>query len=454
MRPAVRTLGLMALVLMGTTAVRAESMTEALASAYRNSPDIISAQVSAKAQAETIVRAKSGLLPNIGAGLGVSDNFSITPTQNSPGGPSNAAQASLSLTYSQTIFDNNRTAAAVEAARAATEAQQFSAIATEQSVLFAAAQAYVQVVQNTRIVALNQENVSFYRAQVQSASDRLDIGEGTRIDLAQAQSALAQANANYQSAVSNLQTAKANYVRYVGHQPSNLRLNFPYERLLPQTVAAAESLADSQHPAIRAALASVRAADANAQAAEAAFGPTVSLNGSLNGTNSLTSSSNSVGGQVSLQLSVPIYSGGALGASARQANLNQIGSELNARSTREQVRAQIASSVASLRSAAALIAAVQTAEDSSRLALNGVMEEQNVGQSTTLDVLNARNNLVNVQITRVNAEATRVLAAFTLLSSVGRLTADALNLPVVVRKPDEYRQKVEDIWQDLRAVPN
>ncbi len=295
--------------------------------------------------------------------------------------------------------------------------------------------------------------ISFNQAQVQSANDRLNIGEGTKIDVAQAQASLAQANANYQGAVSDLNTARANYIRYVGHEPRNLSLSFPYSRLLPATQAQAEALADSRHPAILAALASVRAADANAQAADAAFGPTVSLNGALSGASSFTGT-NSVGGQVSLQLSVPIYSGGALGASARQANLNQVGSELNARSTREQVRAQIATAVANLRSSAALIAAVQTAISSNQLALNGVIEEQKVGQSTTLDVLTARNNLTAVQSSQISAEATRALAQFTLLSAVGRLTAEGLNLPVVVRKPDEYRQKVEDIWQDLRAVPN
>lgn len=425
---------------------RAESITQALASAYANNPQILSAVLSAKIQAENIAAAKSGTRPQIGAGANFTNNWSIS-------GGNSAATSSLSLTYNQVLFDNNATNAQVEAARAAAIAQSEAAQSTEQDVLFNAAQAYINVVRDTALVKLRADNVRFYGAQVQSARDRLAIGEGTRISLAQAQAGEAQAVSSYQAAINSLKVSQATYARYMGHAPRALGLSFPFERLLPASLEKAVAVAEREHPAIRAAEAQIRAASASLDGAQAAFGPKVSLNGAITTNQNYTVGNTAVGGQVGVTLSVPLYAGGALGAAARKANLTQIRSEVDARNIRDQVHTAVISAWTAIRSAAATLAAIRASENASSQALNGVIEEQKVGQATTLDVLNSRSTLTDVRVSKITAEASQIAAKFGLLSAVGRLTAQELSLPVTIQSADGYRAKVEDIWQELRAVP-
>lgn len=442
---------------LAVSSASAESLTSALASAYTNNPDILASAIAAQSAAEGIVSAKAGLMPNLGLNgtLGASAT-NTTSVQNPTGDTSFGMSSGVSLGYSQTLFNSGATEANVEAARAQADAAIEQARNTEQSVLLSAAQTYVNVVVNSRILALRQDAVDYYEAQVQAADDRLNVGEGTQTEVAQAQAQLAQALASQQSAASDLAVAEANYIRYVGHAPSALSFDFPFENKLPTSLEAANRLAEVNHPGLRAAEASVRAAKAGADAAQAAFGPSLSTSGSLGFNQSWAAGggSSAASASINLTLSVPLYSGGARGANARASNLSQINAEMTAQSTHDMIRASIAQAWSSLKTSAATIAAVQAAENATQRVLDAVTEEFGVGQKTQLDVLNAKSNLTDVQISRISAESGRFIAALSLLSAVGRMSATELGLPVEVRSPQAYRAKVEDIWQDLRAVPN
>ena len=440
------------LTAMAASGASAESLTAALASAYSNNPDIIAANVSAQNAAEGIVAAKAGTMPSLAL------SGSVTGTMTSTSGVvSNSTTSRLGLSYSQTLFDSGKTAAEVEAARATADAALQSAKATEQSILLSAAQAYLDVVVNTRIVALRQETVDYLQAQVQAANDRLSVGEGTQTDVAQAQATLASALADQQSAAANLAVSQANYVRYIGHMPSNLSFDFPFESKLPTSLDQALNIAETNHPGLKAAQAQIRSAKADVDAAQANFGPTLTASGSLGGSQTysdVSSGTSAASASIGVTLSVPLYAGGALGAGVRSANLAQINAEMTAQSTHDMLTATITQAWSSLKSSAVTIAAVAAAENATQRVLDAVTEEFGVGQKTQLDVLDAKSSLTSVQITRITAESGRFTAALTLLSAIGRLSATDLGLPVAVRTPDAYRGKVEDIWQELRAVPN
>src|SRR5690606_21749130 len=150
-------------------AAHAQSITQALTAAYDHAPDLQSALLSAKSQAEGIVQAKSGLLPTIGASISGSQGTSLA------GGNWNSSSSiTTGLSYNQTIYDNNRTAAQVEAARAAAEVAEYQIRNTEQNVLLQVVQAYMAVLSGRELLALRQDNVNFFQAQLQSAQDRLD----------------------------------------------------------------------------------------------------------------------------------------------------------------------------------------------------------------------------------------------------------------------------------------
>ena len=445
--------GALALVFCSLPALaHAETMREALTSAYVNNPSILSALLNVKSTAENIALAKSAKLPTIGASVSGNNSYTFDGA-NKLGVPT----VNVGVSYNQTLFDNFKSDADIEAARAITEASRYSLQNSEQNVFLAVVQAYMGVIRDTQLVQLRQENVKFYQAQVQSAKDRLDIGEGTKIDVSQAEARLAQGTASYQSAVASLQTSQASYERYVGHKPKNLTTTYRLGTLMPKSLDAAISEAVSSHPAILAAKAGIRASQANSDAANAAFGPTLNFTSSIGSTvlgpgSLLGPNDPSPRVSAGFSLSIPIYGGGRYGASIRKANIEQIKSEVDALATRDQIKESVISAWSSMQNAEAQIESANTAVASGELSLDGVVQSRDVGQATTLDVLNAQSELTSIREGLIQANAAKVIASFALVAATGHLTAADLSLDVEVKTGEDYIAKVEDVWQELRAL--
>ncbi len=310
------------------------------------------------------------------------------------------------------------------------------------------------VIQNTQLVQIRQENVKFYQAQVQSANDRLKIGEGTKIDVSQAQARLAQGTAAYESAVADLETSQASYERYVGHKPKNLSSNFNLGKLLPKSVEAAVNEAVASNPAILAAKAAIRAAQANSDSANAAFGPTLDMVGSV-GANVFGGGATSAPApttSLKFTLNVPIYGGGRYGANIRKANISQVKSEVDALAARDQIKEATITAWSTLQNATSQIQSANSAVSAGQLSLEGIVQERDVGQATTLDVLNAQSELTSVKEGLIQASASKVIASFAVVAATGHLTAADLGLGVQAKTGEEYISKVEDVWAELRAL--
>lgn len=437
-------------LMLGTAPMVAhgETLTEALASAYTNNPNIASALLSVKSAAENIALAEAGKRPTIAASLQGTYNWSVTGD-----GFDDANSMTGGLSYRQNLFDNFQTESEIEQARAMTDLSAQALRNEEQNVLLSVTDAYMSVIRDSQLVALRQENVNFFEAQLQSARDRLEVGEGTRIDVAQADARLAQAVASHRAAISSLQTSQASYARWVGHKPSNLSSNVGFAHMIPSSIDTAIASAEERHPAILSAKAAIRAAQAGTDGAQAAFGPTLDLIGQLCAIGCFNNNFfDGVSGSVQLQLSIPIYAGGALGASVRKANLEQIKSEVDAMSSYDQVREAVITSWSTLQNTAAQITSAQAAVSSQQLVVEGVIQERDLGQRTTLDVLNAQAELTSAREALITAGSSRVVAMFSLIAATGALSAADLGLPVTLKSADNYRATVEDVWQELRTV--
>jgi outer membrane protein len=428
---------------------QAQSITQALTRAYDYAPDLQAALLSAKVAAENIALAESGKRPTIGATLGGSYNWQL---QN--GAISDGTSLTTGLSYNQTIYDNFQTDAQIESARAGAEAAEYQIRNTEQNVLLSVVQAYMSVLRDRQLVALRQENVNFFQAQLQSARDRLDVGEGTRIDVAQAEARLAQGDATYRASLSSVEISQATFQRYVGVAPQNLDSSHNYSRLIPSNLQAAIAEAEVGHPAILMSKAAIRAAQAGSDAAQAAFGPKASVTGSLGTrwTGPSGGPQDGISGSVGFQITVPIYAGGAIGAGVRKANIEQIKSEVTAMSSYDQIREAVISAWAGIQSADAQISAANAAVAAGREVLDGVIQERDLGTRTTLDVLNAQAELTTAREGLINASTNKVIATFSLLAATGHLTATDLGLAVEVKSAVRYTQAVEDVWQELRTV--
>lgn len=439
--------------LMSSTAY-AESLRSALESAYRNNPDIMSALLSVKSSAENIALAKSGKLPTIGASASIGGSWSLPQ-----GGDFNTSySSSVGVSYNQTLFDNYKTEADIEQARAGTQVAKYALRNAEQNVLLSVVQAYFAVIRDTQLVQSRADNMAFFDAQVSSSEDRLRLGEGTRIEVSQAKARQAAAVSSYRAAIASLQTSQASYERWVGKKPTNLTSDFNFGTMLPTSIDSAVASAEERHPALLSARAAIRVSQAGSDAAAASFGPTLGLVAGIEASNGWTSggqnpgSSGSIGGSTRLSLSVPIYSGGALSASLRKANIEQIKSEVDALSARDQIREAVISSWSTLQNATAQIESANASVESSQLVVDGTIQERDVGQKTTLDVLNAQAELTSAREALITARATRMIAAFSLLSASGQLNPERLGLNVAVHSADGYIATVEDVWAELRAI--
>jgi outer membrane protein len=301
---------------------------------------------------------------------------------------------------------------------------------------------------------LRRSNIKVLQIQLQQTKDRFHVGEVTRTDVAQAESSLAGAHADFATAQANLENSVANFHRQIGVDPKRLSPAQPVERLLPKTVGAAIEVGLDQHPVVVGALHQVDAAEAAVKVAEAALLPQLGVQGAVSratdsgGINGYDVNTASVIGT----LSIPLYQGGAEYAAVRQAK-EQLGqARLAVDSQRIAVRAGVSSTWGQLQAARAAIVAYQSAVKASEVALDGVREEAKVGQRTTLDVLNAQQTLLNSRVHLVTAQHDRVVGSYAVLAAIGGLSVQTLGLNSPAYDPTDHYERTKNKFIGLTAA--
>ena len=256
------------------------------------------------------------------------------------------------------------------------------------------------------------------------------------------------------SAQSNYVTSRAAYRQTIGVEAGKLAPATPVDRLSPRVLPQAVEFARAQHPSVTTAMFNVDAALLQVKIAEGALYPTLTLqaNGQqTNGSATNLGTLQSTIGTITGQLTVPIYQGGAEYATIRQAKETLGQQRLNLDAAREAAQQTVVQSWGQLEAAKAQIQATESQVTAAEIALNGVREEARVGQRTTLDVLNAQQELVTARVGLVTAQHDRVVASFTLLASVGRLSIPVLGLKVPAYDPMVHYQQVRDSWIGVRT---
>ena len=443
-------LGLVAASLWSLPAA-AESMAAAMASAYTNNPDMNSARAQLRAIDEGVPQAKSGYRPRITA----SGDFGYSTTRSflSPTWSTATNPRGVSLSVEQPIFLGFRTQNSIKMAETSVKAAREQLKLVEASTLLDAVTAFMGVIKAQVVVNLTAQNIQFLREQVRAAQDRLNVGEGTRTDVAQTQASLSSAMSDYAAAVASLNQAIATYVQVIGHKPQSLGAVDGIQKLIPPTMDEALQIALRSHPSIVSALYNIDVASWNVRIAEGSLLPSISLQGSVSHRDAVSPVPGSWSDSASITagLSMPLYQGGEVASKVRELKetLGQRRIELD--STRAQVRQQLISAWGSLDAAVAQVKAAADQVSAQQLVLSGVIEERRVGQRTTLDVLNAQQDLLNAQVAQVTAQYNRVVAAYTLVAAIGRLDAQTLGLAVAVYDPTAHYDDVKDKWLGLRT---
>jgi outer membrane protein len=428
-------------------------MYSALARAYGFSPDLNSVRAATRAIDENLPKALSGYRPTV---TGTANASYETLNEAFPGGGRNSASSfprSASLTATETLFNGFRTDNTVRQSESQIFEQREALRLDEQNLLNNAALAYMNVLRDTAILDLDNNNVSVLQQQLKQTQDQFQVGQVTRTDVAQAQSSLSQGQATAYTAQTNLQTDIANYRQLIGVQPTRLEPARPLDALVPRTLESALTIAQTEHPAIQQALHAADAAALAVKIAEGSLYPTVTASGTVTKTYDLQGipGTREFTGIVSAGVTVPLYDGGVTFANVRQAKELFGQAQLQADLQREQVRALVVSTWGAYQNTKSVIQADQAAVRAAEIALAGTREEARVGERTTLDVLNAQQVLLNARVTLVSAQHDQVVDSYALLAAIGRLSAATLGLPVIAYDPTIHYDQVKDKWFGLRT---
>jgi outer membrane protein len=424
------------------------SLSEALGVAYETNPQLGAAQAGLRATDENVAQANAKWRPSINAtGTYGFEKFNYSGTPGWFGTHPLNAQ----LGISQTIFRGGRTYAEIGQAKAQVRGARAQLLAAEQTVLLGAATAYMDVVRDTAIRDLRQQNVEVLRKQRDMTALEFKAGSLTRTDVAQSEARLATAETDLVRAEGQLAISRSNFMQAIGRPAETLEDTPALPGILPGNEEGALGLALKQNPALVSAQENERATSYAVDDAIGALLPEVSVQGGYSYSQQSYNSTIGAGSVVHglgilAQINVPIYQGGAEQATIRQAKELHSQAQLNVNATDLQVRDAVSAAWNTFQAAQASIASNQATEKADEIAFMGVRKEQQVGGRTVLDVLNAQQELLNAQVAVVTSQRDATVAAFQVLATVGTLTAKSLGLKVKFYDPLAHYESDAARW--------
>lgn len=445
---------LFAATALSSASASAETLFGALTKAYQLNSTLNYNRAGVRVTDENVPIAKSGFRPTIGA----TGSIDYTATHER----SRLTTGSFGVQIDQMLFDGFQTRNNVRAAEAQVRASVESLRNDEQNTLFDAASAYMDVIRDRQIAVLTEQNLQFLTEQARAARSRFEVGEGTRTDVAQADASRSAAIAQLSAARAQAAVSEATYRQVIGEQPGKLQAGQPLAKMLPKSMDQAIAIAGGEHPAIIATQHLVDAAAFTVKSTEGRLLPQVSASAGV-GTNYRNTEINGlpgVGGEtdgtansasIGATLTIPIYTGGRVSAQVRQSKESLGQARIQVDVSRDQVRQAVVSAWTQYVAARQSVAANVETVAAQQLALNGVIEERNVGQRTTLDVLNAQADVITAQIDLASSQRDVVVASYAIVSAIGALTAERLGLQVAIHRPQEHYDAVKNKWGGLKT---
>lgn len=406
---------------------QAESLADALIAAYKTSNLMAQNQAVLRAADEDAGAAFARLLPVVQ----YTASRSVSQISTKPN--VDTIDTSQRLSASLTLFAGGQIRNGVAIAREAVMATRAGLISVEQQVLLNAVSAYVNMGLKAEVVALRESNTRLITQQLRAAKDRFDVGEVTATDVSLAEARLAAASAGLAAAQGELAVARETYKVAIGAYPANLRA-LPKLPVLPKTLEEARAIAQAGHPNNLQAQSQFKIADLQVKIARGGFLPNIGAQVSLS-KDEETGVESTVAG---LSLSQTLYAGGGQAASYRKALAQKEAAQAGLMQTALTVDQTLSNAWAALAVANASVRAGAAQIDAAQKAFEGVREEANLGSRTTLDVLNAEQELLAARAGKLEAEANRYIGVYQVLAAMGQLTAEKLNLGIPTYDVEAY----------------
>lgn len=417
---------------------------EALIQAYQNNPTLRAQRASLRATDEGVPQALSGYRPTVEI---LGDTGYTVQGGSDTNGTESGTDYGGSLRVTQNLYSGGGTVADVKRAENTVKAERARLADTEQLVLLNAVQAYMNAFRDEAVLKLNVNNERVLNRQLEATRDRFNVGEVTRTDVSQAEARVASATADRIQAEGNVQISRGIYEQIIGTMPTDLSKPAPVTEL-PASRKDALAIAQQTNPAVLAAQYDERAAQDNVTLVRSDLLPKVDLVGQggrsrTDGISDLTRDSASI----MAQLTVPLYQRGAVSSRVREAKQLAGRNRLRLIEAQRSATEDANNAWESLVTARARIRSISAAVRANRIALEGVRQEALVGSRTVLDVLDAEQELLDSQVNLVVAERDEIVAQYQLMSALGRLTAQSLNLQTDYYDPDAHYKAVRDkLW--------
>ncbi|WP_441241877.1 TolC family outer membrane protein [Tardiphaga sp. 768_D3_N2_1] len=443
------------LAFAGASPVLADTIEAALVRAYQNNPQLNAQRASVRVTDENVPQALSGYRPRVA--ITASGGYQYTDTLTSIAGNSTALHGvqiprAVGATITQNVYNGQQTANRTRAAEGQVSAAREGLRVLEQSVILSAATIYMDYLRDSAVVEVQKSNVRVLEQTLKQTRDRFNVGEVTRTDVAQSEAQLAAGRTQLLTAESNLTTTRSNFRRIIGNEPSNLQAGSPVDRFLPSTLPGAVDLGLVENPNVTAAMFGIDVSFLNVKVNEGALFPSVTLQANIQqGWEQSITQPRGLTAAAVAQVSVPVYQGGAEYSLIRQSKETLAQQRLALEQVRDQTRASVVQAWGQLLAGRAQVSSAQAQVQASEIALNGVREEAKAGQRTTLDVLNAQQALVNARVALVTAQHDRVVASYSVLNAVGRLSPTVMKLNTNVYDPSVHYHQVRDSWVGVRT---
>jgi outer membrane protein len=425
----------------------AETLFEALATAYETNPALRAAQARQRGVDEQVPQALSGWRPKVTLQGSLKQAWSDSTVTKE----AEITASSVTIELSQPVFRGFKTIYQTKFAESNVEAGKQNLLAVEQNTIFQAIRAYMDVIRDRQVFSLRSQNVNYLRQQLKAATTRFAAGEVTRTDVAQSRASAAEAQASAASAQADLAASIASFVRIVGRSPETLR--YPKIPQLPGSLDEAQDLALTANPELLAAAYVEEAANYNIEVVKGDLLPDLYVSASA------TATANPEGGvrrshSMSIQgvLSIPLYEAGQVYSRVRQSRQVASQHRLEVIQAARSVREGVSNDWYFLEATRQKIQAGESLVAANGQALDGVKKEFQVGSRSTLDVLDAQGALISARISLVSARRDQIVAAYQVLSAIGRLTARDLKLPVTYYDPDANYLRVRGKWAGTDAT--
>jgi len=443
--------------------VAAETLADAIALAYDSNPSLQAQRATQRALDENWIQARSGYRPSLSATVQAQYSESRTPggrgivDTNGDGIPDTVVSTSIQtsnfgeagFSFNQPLYTGGRVGAAMNAAEADILTGRENLRRVEAQTVGSVIQAYVDVRRDQEALHIRQEDLKVLQRQLEESKARFDVGEITRTDVAQSEARLAASQAAVQSAQAQLAISRAGYAAVVGQNPGELAPEPSLASLLPGSIDQAFDIADRDNPQIRAAQYAEQASKERVAGARAQRMPTLSVRATVGWDGQAAPlrtdkwAENITGSAV---VSVPLFSGGLVNSQVRQAIERNNADRINIETARRSVQQALTQSWSTLIANRANIASTDEQVRASRIAAEGVHEEQQVGLRTTIDVLNAEQELRAAELAQISARHDEYVAAAGVLNQLGRLQADYITPNVAHYDPKANFGKLRVSW--------